>query len=192
MRSMTNPIKVIAVVLGTTIGVAHIGILGHLIDTKESIKYPIINFPEGKYSSYIIQSGKDGYRIEYRANDPKVLSSERSLEVDATKRGLFGGGSEKRSEYRNDQYTMEGTRNLGGMVDDEGKQNAKIEECIRADAGSRSQGALAGSSIAAGALVPAVINIPYIGWLAAGWMTLIGQRVGETIGSEVGSVFNDC
>ncbi len=180
------------VVLGTTIGVAHIGILGHLIDTKESIKYPIINFPEGKYSSYIIQSGKDGYRIEYRANDPKVLTSERSLEVDATKKGIFGGGSEKRSEYRNDQYTMEGSRNIGGVMDSEGKELAKTEECIRADAGARSQGALAGSSIAAGALVPAVINIPYVGWLAAGWMTLLGHKVGGNLGSEIGSVFNDC
>jgi hypothetical protein len=192
MRSMTNPIKVMAIVLGTTIGVAHIGILGHLIDTKESIKYPIINFPEGKYSSYIIQSGKDGYRIEYRANDPKVLTSERSLEVDATKKGIFGGGSEKRSEYRNDQYTMDGTRNIGGAVVEEGKQSAKSEECIRADAGARSQGALAGSSIAAGSLVPALINIPYVGWLAAGWMTLLGQKVGGNLGSEIGSVFNDC
>ena len=41
-------------------------------------------------------------------------------------------------------------------------------------------------------LAPAVMNIPYIGWLAAGWATLLGQNVGSTVGSEVGSVFNDC
>ena len=87
---------------------------------------------------------------------------------------------------------MDGARNLGGGLDGVGKNGAKSEECIRADAGARSQGALAGTSIAAGALVPAVINIPYVGWLAAGWMTLLGQRVGSDIGSQVGKVFNDC
>ena len=69
---------------------------------------------------------------------------------------------------------------------------AKSEECIRADAGARSQGAMAGTSIAAGALVPAVVNIPYVGWLAAGWVALLGGRIGSSVGSQVGSVFNDC
>ena len=87
---------------------------------------------------------------------------------------------------------MEGTRNMGGAtVDAEGK-SAKDVECIVADAGARSQGAMAGSAITAGVVVPAVVNIPYIGWLAAGWATLLGQNVGSAVGSEVGQVFNDC
>ena len=87
---------------------------------------------------------------------------------------------------------MEGVRNMGGAaLGDEGK-SAKDIECIVADAGARSQGAMAGSAIAAGVAVPAVINIPYIGWLAAGWATLLGQNVGSAVGSEVGQVFNDC
>ena len=62
----------------------------------------------------------------------------------------------------------------------------------RADAGARSQGAMAGSAIAAGVAVPALSSIPYIGWLAGGWALLLGQKAGSEIGSEVGSVFNDC
>ena len=147
--------------------------------------------PRGDYSSYKIKAGKDGYEIEYKANDPAVLESERSLHLDKDKRGLFGGGSEKRNEYRRDQFTMDGTRNLGGAVDGEGK-SAKDIECIVADAGARSQGAMAGTSIAAGIGVPAVIGIPYVGWLAAGWISLLGGKVGSTLGSTVGSVFNDC
>ena len=104
---------------------------------------------------------------------------------------MFGGGSEKRNEYRRDQFTMDGTRNIGGAVDGEGK-SARDIECIVADAGARSQGAMAGTSIAAGIGVPAVIGIPYVGWLAAGWVSLLGGRVGSTVGSTVGSVFNDC
>ena len=71
--------------------------------------------------------------------------------------------------------------------------NAQSAECIAADAGARSQGAMAGSSIAAGVAVPALSGIPYIGWLAAGgWALLLGQRAGSEMGSQVGEVFNDC
>ena len=70
---------------------------------------------------------------------------------------------------------MEGVRNMGGAaLGGEGK-SAKDVECIVADAGARSQGAMAGSAVATGVLVPAVVNIPYIGWLAAGWAALLGQ-----------------
>ena len=87
---------------------------------------------------------------------------------------------------------MEGVRNMGGAaVGGEGK-SAKDVECLIADAGARSQGAMAGTAISTGVLVPAVMNIPYIGWLAAGWATLLGKQVGETVGSEVGSALNDC
>ena len=187
-----SPIKGVALAFGVVFGIAHIGVLGHLINATRP-QYPVINFPGGDYSSYKVEATRDGYKIEYKANDPAILNSERQLKLDQRRGGLFGGGGiESRREYRVDQYTMDGARNLGGAVDGEGKSLAKSEECIRADAGARSQGALAGTSIAAGALVPAVINIPYVGWLAAGWMTLLGQRVGSNLGSQVGKVFNDC
>jgi hypothetical protein len=187
-KKESKPIKWFVIGIGGLIGIAHIGVLGHLMRPQ----YPVINFPQGDYSSYEVEATRDGYKIKYRANDPRILESERSLNVNTDKRGWFGPKTEERREYRSDQYTMDGARNLGGAFDGEGKNNAKNEECIRADAGARSQGALAGTSIAAGALVPAVINIPYVGWLAAGWMTLLGQRVGSDIGSQVGKVFNDC
>jgi len=188
-----SPIKVAALALGALVGVSHIGLLGYVLRPQEQVQQvPTINIPHGPYSSYRIKAGKDGYEIEYRADDPKVLESERSLRLDQEKRGLFGGGNTNRNEYRRDQYTREGTRNIGGAsVDAEGK-SVKDIECIVADAGARTQGAMAGSAIAAGAIVPAVVNIPYIGWLAGGWALLLGQKAGETIGSEVGQVFNDC
>ena len=188
-----SPFKWFVIGVGGVIAVAHIGVLGHLIKKEPATQQPpTFNLPRGPYSSYRIKAGKDGYEIEYRANDPKVLESERSMNLNRTRQGWFGGGTEKRDEYRRDQYTMEGVRNIGGATGEEGKSNAKSEECIRADAGARSQGAMAGSAIAAGAIVPAVVNIPYIGWLAGGWALLLGQKVGSNIGSEVGQVFNDC
>ena len=140
----------------------------------------------------LLKQGKDGYRIQYKANDPAVLESQRSLSLDKDKKGLFGGGTEMRREWRRDQYTMDGVRNIGGTADTtEGKSNAKSAECIAADAGARSQGAMAGSAIAAGVAVPAVASIPYVGWLAGGWALLLGQKAGSSIGSTVGQVFND-
>jgi len=188
-----SPFKWFALAVGTFFGVAHIGVLGYLIDDK-SPDFPVIQFPRGDYSSYEVEGNRDGYRIRYKANDPTVLNSNRSLELDQHKKGFFGGNTEtRRREYRSDQYTMDGARNMGGAVTNgEGKNLAKSEECIRADAGARSQGAMAGTSLAAGLVVPVVSNIPYIGWLAGGWAMLLGQKAGSEIGSEIGSSFNDC
>ena len=86
---------------------------------------------------------------------------------------------------------MEGVRNMGGASLPGGKSAEDIE-CIVADAGARSQGAMAGTAISTGLIAPAVMNIPYIGWLAAGWANLIGQRAGEAAGSQVNSMISDC
>ena len=185
--------KIIITTAGALFAISHLGLLGYLIDRKaEPPSVPTFNLPRGPYSSYKIKAGKDGYEIEYRANDPKVLESERSLDLDKEKRGFFGGGREQRTEYRRDQFTMDGTRNMGGAIGEEGKLTAKDAECLVADAGARSQGAMAGSAIAAGVAVPAVSSIPYVGWLAGGWALLLGQKAGSELGSQVGEVFNDC
>ena len=184
--------KIMISTAGALFAVSHLGLLGYLIDRKaEPPSVPAINIPRGPYSSYKIQAGKDGYTIEYRANDPKVLESTKTLDLDREKKGLFGGGSEQRTEYRHDQYTMEGVRNMGGATGEAGKQNAMSAECIAADAGARSQGAMAGTSIAAGVAVPVVSSIPYIGWLAGGWALLLGQNIGSEAGSIVNSAISD-
>ena len=195
-KKKPSTFKILIGTVGALFAVSHIGLVGYVIRRPEEPpvpQVPVINIPRGDYSSYRIKAGKDGYEVEYRANDPKVLESSKSLELDQEKKGLFGGGTEQRTEYRRDQYTMDGARNIGGSVSDaEGKSNAQSAECIAADAGARSQGAMAGSAIAAGVAVPAVASIPYVGWLAGGWALLLGQKAGSSIGSQVGQVFNDC
>ena len=154
--------------VGSIVTIAHIGVLGHLIKRQpDRIQVPTINIPAGTpYSSYKIEAGKEGYTIEYRANDPKILESQRSLDLNKSQSGFFGGKKyEDRKEYRTDQYTMEGVRNMGGAsLPGEGKSAGDVE-CIVADAGARSQGAMAGNAISTGLLAPAVMNIPYVGWL---------------------------
>ena len=188
-------LKWTAISVGSIVAIAHIGVLGHLVRREpDRFQIPTINIPRGTpYSSYKIEAGKEGYTIEYKANDPAILESQRSLSLDKERTGLFGrGGTERRREWRTDQFTAEGVRNMGGAaVDGEGK-SAKDVECLIADAGARSQGAMAGSAIATGVAVPAVMGIPYIGWLAAGWVSLLGNNIGSEVGSTVGTVFNDC
>ena len=87
---------------------------------------------------------------------------------------------------------MEGVRNMGGTALGEEGKSAGDVECIVADAGARSQGAMAGTSIAAGVAVPVVSSIPYIGWLASGWALLLGQNLGSEAGSQVNSIISDC
>jgi len=192
-------LKWTAISLGSVVAIAHIGILGHLIrrQPERVVQVPTINIPRGTpYSSYKIEAGKDGYTIEYKANDPAILESEKSVDLikNQDKKGFFGGTKtfEDRNEYRRDQYTMEGVRNMGGDVGELGKTGGASAECIAADAGARSQGAMAGTSIAAGVAVPAVSSIPYIGWLASGWALLLGQNLGSEAGSQVNSIISDC
>ena len=175
-----SPFKWAAIGVGTLFGIAHLGMVGHLINRP---LFP--NLPVGNYTSYTVEYGRDGYRIKYNSNDPKVMTKDRIVDK---KNGFFGIGG-KTNIIQQEQYTMDGATHLQGGG--EGK-SAKDIECIVADAGARSQGAMAGSSIVAGAVIPSVIGIPYIGWLAAGWATLLGQKIGSEVGSEVGSAFNDC
>ena len=190
-----SPFKWVVISVGGVIAVAHIGVLGHLMDMNKKYanrpQYPSINLPTGEYSSYDVNVNKEGYSIRYNANDPRVLTSERSLDLDKDKKGLFGGGTEKRREWRRDEYTMDGTRNIGGGADEEGKLSAKDVECIKAEGGAQAQGAMVGTSIVASA-TPMLTGIPYIGWLAVGWANLLGQRAGSAVGSEVSSILNDC
>ena len=99
---------------------------------------------------------------------------------------------EQRTEFRRDQFTMDGVRNLGGESTETQGKSAKDIECIVADAGARSQGAMAGSAIAAGVAVPAVSSIPYVDETSGGWALMLGQKAGSEMGSQVGQVFNDC
>ena len=65
--------------LGGVIGLSHLGMIGALMN-RES-KLPSINVPVGPYTSYNAEVGRDGYKISYRANDPKVMHVERDINL---------------------------------------------------------------------------------------------------------------
>ena len=72
---MNSKLKVAVGVVGGLFAIAHIGLLGYVIrQPKRTVEVPTINIPHGPYSSYKIEAGKDGYSIEYKANDPALYS----------------------------------------------------------------------------------------------------------------------
>ena len=199
--SSRSPFKWVLLGVGGLVAVAHIGILGHMMKITEKYadkpQYPNINLPTGKYSSYDVKVGKEGYKIRYNANDPKTLITTKSLSLDKDhkEKGWFGKtseGNEVRSEYTTHEYTMEGYKNLqGGEKSKEGKLSAEKLACIKAEGSGQSTGAMVGSSMTAG-IAPALTAIPYVGWLAAGWAVMLGQNVGGDIGGEIAKEVSGC
>ena len=177
--------KWVAGTLGVVIGVAHVGVLGHIMREKPvpSLTPPVI----GDYTTYRITVDENGYRVEYIGNDPRVMVEEASSEGPG---GLLGMGGRQSSSTRR-EYTQDGARNRGGG-EPGGKLTAEQIECIEAAGGGRAQGAIVGGSLASGVVVPFVSSIPYVGWLAAGWATLLGTELGGTVGAEASSIIKGC
>ena len=171
-----------ALTVGTLFGVAHIGILGHLINKKD---IPIINLPVGDYTSYSVEAGKDGYSIQYSSNDPKIMGVSKSIDKN---NGFFGigGNSVIRTE---EEYTMDGARHMGGGA--EGKLTAQNLECIKVEGAGESTGRMVGASVGAG-IAPIFTSIPYVGWLMSGWAVMLGQNTGADIGGEIATMMEDC
>ena len=182
LKPQRSPFKWVALTVGTVFGVAHLGILGHLLNKDQ---LPIINLPVGDYTAYQVEAGKDGYRIQYRANDPQVMGKDKVI---VKKNGFFGIGGDTKI-VQQEQYTMDGATHLqGGEL---GKLTAKKIECIKAEGGGENAGRLVGTSIGASA-APMFSGIPYIGWLAAGWVAMFGGNTGAEIGGEVATMMKDC
>jgi len=161
--------------VGTLFGIAHIGVLGHLMNRTE---IPKLDLPLNDYSSYVIRAGKDGYTIEYKANDPKVMKVTKDVQKN---NGFFGiGGSAEITTH--EEYTMDGARHLqGGEV---GKLSAEQIECIKAAGGGESSGKMVGASIGS-TIGQSLVGIPYVGWVLSGWIMMLGQDKGGEIGSEL-------
>ena len=181
-KPQRSPFKWAALTVGTLFGIAHLGVLGHLLNRQQ---LPIINLPVGDYTAYQVDAHKDGYRIQYRSNDPRVMDKNKVL---VKKNGFFGIGGDTKI-VQQEEYTMDGAQHLqGGEV---GKLTAKKIECIKAEGGGENAGRLVGTSIGASA-APMFSGIPYIGWLAAGWIAMFGGNTGAEIGGEIATMSKDC
>ena len=194
--------KWIGLSLGTLVGISHIGMLG-LLMSKDS-KLPVIDIPKGNYVSLDAEVGEDGYRISYKANDPKTMYITKDIKE---KGGFLGLANETTSIV--EEYVMDGQTNQGGSVSnhrswidqppgltsEQAKDITtarKSEACIKAFGSAEGTGSLVGTSVGA-ATAPALSSIPFVGWVAAGWVAMFGGNQGAEIGGNMAEEMSkDC
>ena len=191
--------KWLGISLGAVFGVCHIGMIG-LLATRQSNKVPFINPPVGDYSSYVLEAGEDGYKIAYKANDPKSMY----ITKDIKKKGGFLGLANNTTKVV-EEYVMDGKTNQGGPVSNKrswqdpstivkrGEGEAMSDQtvaCIEAVGGGKQTGRLVGTSVGT-AVAPSVSGIPFVGWLAAGWVAMFGGNQGAEIGGSMVEDLNE-
>ena len=195
---MNNKWKWISIgTVGSLFALSHIGMIGMLAQ-RES-QFPKVNLPVSEYTSYSVRAGKDGYAINYRANDPLIMGVQKSVR----KPGGFLG-LRTATVTSQEQYTMDGARHHGGSVStrsawldsagggEPGKSiSDKTIACIKAEGGGEQTGRMVGGAVGASA-APALSGIPFVGWVLAGAATMIGMDQGGDIGGSMAKSLNDC
>ena len=187
--------------LGAVLGVTHIGLIG-LIATNNRNSLPKIDIPVGDYTSYVVQASKEGYKISYKGNDPKTAYLTKDIK---TKAGFLGPSNNTTKVA--EEYFMDGKTNQGGPVSNQRswidsppgltqEQAAAISAeriaCIKAVGSGEGTGRVVGTSVGAAA-APALSGIPFVGWVAAGWVAMFGGNQGAEIGGNMAEgMSKDC
>ena len=174
--------KWIGLSLGGILGLSHIGLIGLVANRNQ---FPQLNLPISDYTSYTVEAGKDGYRINYRANDPKVMEVTKDSNRPAGFLG-FGKATVKTKEH----YTMDGSRHLQGKT--EGEISAAQIKCIEAAGGGKQTGRMVGGSVGAAVANTGLSSIPFVGWVLAGAATMLGMEQGAEIGGQMAMDFAEC
>ena len=187
-------------IVGSLFAVSHIGMIGY-IATREKSKIPNINVPVGPYTTYAISADENGYKLSYKANDPKTAYITKDIKEKAGFLGLSNNTTKVAEEY-----FMDGQTNQGGPVSNHRswlsgtpgltQQEAaditaarQSEECIKAIGSAEGTGRLVGTSIGAAA-APTVSTIPFVGWVVAGWVAMFGGNQGAEIGGNMAEDIN--
>ena len=103
-----------------------------------------------------------------------------------TKGGFLGLANNKVKTI--EQYTMDGAVHNKPITVTE-TNGGKSEACIKAIGGAEGTGRLVGSSVGAAA-APALSGIPFVGWVAAGWVTMFSGNQGAEIGGSMAEDLN--
>ena len=178
--------------------------IGYIATREKEAPLPSVDLPVGPYTSYKVSVSDEGYAISYSANDPKTAFITKDIKE---KGGFLGLATE--SKIITEEYFMDGQINQGGPVSNNrswidnppgltAAQTAEIvdarqsEACIKAIGGAEGTGRLVGTSVGAAA-APAVSSIPFVGWVAAGWIAMFGGNQGAEIGGGMAEdMSKDC
>ena len=191
-------IKWIGLSLGVLVGVSHIAMIGMIATNKEEKGLPVVTIPEGDYGSFRADVTKDGYKISYKANDPKTAYITKDIKEKA---GFLGLATNRTQTV--EEYFMDGKTNQGGAVSNKRSWLAPYQEftdsnpelsekdlaCIKAVGSAEGTGRLVGTSVGAAA-APTLSTIPFVGWVAAGWIAMFGGEQGAEIGGNMAEDLN--
>ena len=173
--------KILVGSLGILFGLSHLALIQSTVNRKSNL--PIINLPVGPYTSYIASVSEKGYSIKYRSHAPKIVGNEKLIEKPA---GFLGLGKAEIKTFEQ-SVAGEGT----GSVSESSVLTEKQIACIKAEGSGEATGKLAAASITA-PITPALTEIPYVGWLVAGFFNMFGQKQGAEIGGQMARDFQDC
>ena len=190
--------KWIAIGVGGLLGLSHLGMIGIIANRKAESKFPQLNIRVSEYSSYSLQANEEGYAINYRANDPLVMQTTKTI---PGKGGLFSKGQPTEIVK---QYTMDGAEHHDGPVstrsawidpsgltgEGEKKLRDKTIECIKARGSGEGTGRMVGGSVGA-SVGSGLTSIPFIGWVLAGAASMIGMDQGADLGGDLAEQFSD-
>ena len=200
-KKKINLTKWFALGLGGVLGLSHVGMIG-MISRKDGL--PKLDIPVTPYTSYEVWADKSGYKLTYKANDPKTAF----ITKDIKEKGGFLGLANETTKIT-EEYFMDGQMNQGGAVSNhrswlDGQpgltpgEAAKItaarksEACIKAIGSAEGTGRLVGTSVGAAA-APTLSTIPFVGWVAAGWVAMFGGNQGADIGGSMAEdMSKDC
>tara|TARA_B100000886_G_C20410124_1_gene486639 strand:- start:1020 stop:1568 length:549 start_codon:yes stop_codon:yes gene_type:complete len=171
------------IALVSILGISNLSLMNTLVSQKFKTPYPNLNLPVGPYTSYRVVTTEKGYSISYKANDPKILARTKLVNDE---KGLFKKNSKLSLR---ETYTMNGESSSGqpeGSV-----MTDKDIACIKVEGSGNATGRVVGASVGVKA-APVVSNIPIVGWLAAGLVTMFTQDKGSEIGGDIARNYNDC
>ena len=171
------------IALVSILGISNLSLMNTLVSQKFKSPFPNLNLPVGPYTSYRVVTSEKGYSISYKANDPKILA--RTKLVDEEK-GLFKKDSKLslRETYTMNSEVSSGQSEGSVMTD-------KDKACIKVEGSGNATGRVVGASVGVKA-APVVSNIPIVGWLAAGLVTMFAQDKASEIGGDIAKNYNDC
>ena len=194
--------KWIGISLGTLLGISHIGMISFVATRQTEPPLPSVDLPVGPYTSYKVSVSDEGYAISYKANDPKTAYITKDIKEKAGFLGLANNTTKVAEEY-----FMDGAVNQGGAVSNHRswldqkpglthEQAAEISAeriaCIKAIGSGEGTGRVVGTSIGAAA-APSLSTIPFVGWVAAGWVAMFGGNQGAEIGGNMAEdMSKDC
>ena len=189
-------------VVGSLFAVSHLGMIGYIATREKEAPLPSVDLPVGPYTSYKVSVSDEGYAISYSANDPKTAF----ITKDIKEKGGFLGLATETTKVT-EEYFMDGQINQGGSVsnnrswidnppgltqDQAAEISAQRIACIKAVGSGEGTGRVVGTSIGAAA-APTLSSIPFVGWVAAGWVAMFGGNQGAEIGGNMAEdMSKDC